>query len=216
MKGSAFVAVPTRGQVDTQVAAAVAQLAIRLGTTPHYERGHVSAGMTRNLIVNRFLASGMDALVMVDDDVVAAPLAHTIVDRLFEGWDVVAAAYPIFKPELGWPIPVPAAFIVDRGDYQIVPPSTGVVECDAVGTGCVAIRRDVLEHLMPVPFAETMNDDGTDIISDDFVFSARAREAGCRIAIDFDVRCDHLVRVSLGAILIGIATQTRQPSLVEA
>jgi GT2 family glycosyltransferase len=199
-----FLGVPTRGLVDVQIAEGIARLAADLDTTPFYERGHVSAGMTRNLIVNKFLASGADVLVMVDDDVYPAANAATIIDRLEEGFDIVGAAYPIFKPELGWPIPVPAAFRVDGGDYEILPATGGIVECDAIGTGCVAIRRDVLEA-MEVPFAETMTDDGAGIVSDDFVFCRCARDAGWRIGVDFDVRCDHLVRVSLGAVLAGFA-----------
>ncbi len=52
------------------------------------------------------------------------------------------------------------------------------------------------------------------IVSDDSVFCKRARLAGFRIGMDFGVRCDHLCRVSLGAILAGV-TASREHLLAQ-
>lgn len=209
---TAYLGVPTRGLVDTDVAQGIDRLAMSLGLAPVYQRGHVSAGMTRNQIVAKFLATGRDVLVMVDDDVYPSELAHRLVGRIGEGWDVAAGAYPIFKPERGWPLPVPAVFEEENGDYGLaMPQPDGMQEVAAVGTGCVAIGRRVLEEL-EMPFGEMMS--GDQVVSDDFVFCQQARAAGFRIGVDWGVRCDHLCRVSLGSILAGVNAKQQRPALV--
>jgi GT2 family glycosyltransferase len=199
-----LIGVPTRGQLDAGIFGALSTLAAFFGCDLIYERGHLSAGMTRNRIVQNFLdRDDVDTLLFVDDDVAPSKDIPEMIAELDNGWDVVASAVPIFKPEV-WPLPVIAAFRRNGDGYALARPTLAptVIECDAVGTGCFAIKREVLEAL-PRPFSEEMSEEGM-IISDDVVFCRKVKEAGFRLGCDFRARSDHITRVSLGAILNGI------------
>ncbi len=210
----AYVAVPTRGLINPAVMSEISQFAIKLGTAPVYMEGHLSAGMTRNKIVHHFLQTGDDVLVMVDDDVVPSRHAPRLLDHIADGWDIVAAANPIFQPKT-WPLPYIAAYREVESGYELIPEEVdGLVECDAVGTGCIAIHRRVLEAL-PAPFRELIDETG-EIVSDDMVFCKQASAAGFKIAVDYGARCDHHCRVSLGAVMQGVAAFRRQLVAAEA
>lgn len=203
---NAWVCVPTRGEIDYIITGAHAQFAHSLGTGLNYQRGHLSVAVNRNKIVQRFLETDADCLVMVDDDVAPSPNANAIVDAL-DKYDVVAAAMPMFDPAL-WPIPVYTG-LVETADGTYRPAYAGepkLVECDAVGTGCVAIKREVLEAVAE-PFGDYYNGEN---YSDDIVFCKKLKAEGFRIACDYRTLCDHFVTVSLGHILNGIAEHQRR------
>lgn len=185
-----FLACPTRGEVTGQVAEALFVLAKRLDTEPRFVFGHLSAGETRTRIVKEFLDTDNEVLLMVDDDVLPSNRVPELLDRL-DQWPVLAAAVPIW--DLSWPAPAFAALRNNGGWKPVEPTHRGerIVECDAVGTGCIAIRRDVLEA---VP-------DGFNSIREDIAFCEAAKEAGFKVGCDFRVQCDHLARVSLLRVL---------------
>lgn len=194
-----MVAIPTRGELNPRCYDAARVSAASLRTTPVLKVGHLSVGANRTLIVQDFLVGDDEALVMIDDDVRPPADLSPLVEALGQ-FDVVAAAYPVFKPEL-WPLPVIAAWH-ENGLGQLGPiEGRGLVEADIVGTGCVAIRRCVLEDL-PRAFQETIDADGN-LVSDDVNFCRAARNYGYRVGVHMDVRCDHITTVSLGAVLQG-------------
>lgn len=195
-----YVAVPTRGTMSPRVADAITKAAKGLRTTPVWQVGHLSVGANREAIVHAFMETEADALVMIDDDVLPpadlTPLTYDLYD-----YDIVAAAYPIFQPR-NWPLPVTAAFYINsEGQYGPTQHTTGTRQVDAVGTGCIAIRREVFDQL-PVPafYETTFNGQ---VVSDDINFCREATDASLRIAVNLDVRCDHITTVSLGAIWQG-------------
>lgn len=182
-----FLAVPTREAVVGQVAEELFKLGDRLDTVPRFVTGKLSAGETRSRIVAEFLASDADVLLMVDDDVMPSNRVPELVGRV-EEWPVLAAAVPVFHDS--WPKPAFAAFRSTPNGYAPKEPAhrgERVVECDAVGTGCIRIARAVLERIP----------DGFQSVSEDLAFCEAARAEGFRVGCDFWVVCDHLARVSL-------------------
>jgi GT2 family glycosyltransferase len=200
-----YLAVPTRGQIDTLCSQEHQKFADALGAPIHYERNGISISLCRNMIVQQFLKTDADCLIMVDDDVVPPDTARTLPSRL-EEYDIVGAACPIFRPGQ-FPIPIWNAFkeSPDNDGWRLVrPPDTDIaVEVDAVGAGCIAIRRHVLETLPFPTFRDVAQTDGA--YGEDFLFCADAKKHGYRIACDYNVRCDHLTKISLGALLNGLA-----------
>lgn len=195
-----YVAVPTRGTLSPRVADAITKAAKGLRTTPVWQVGHLSVGANREAIIHQFMQTECDALVMIDDDVLPPADLTPIVADLAD-YDVVAAAYPIFQPQ-HWPLPVTAAFYEnDEGQRGPIQETSGTHRVDAVGTGCVAIRRQVFDAL-PIPafYETTVNGH---VVSDDINFCSEATNAGFHIAVNLDVRCDHITTVSLGAVLQG-------------
>lgn len=195
-----MLAIPTRGTLNPRCYDAQRAAATSLDTEPVLQVGHLSVGANRGAIVHRFLRSSHDTLLMIDDDVRPPDDLNGLIDAL-DSYPIVAAAYPVFQPE-HWPIPVVAAWRRnDEGALAPIIEDGGVHQADAVGTGCIAIRRHVLDQI-PDGFKETVDVDGR-IVSDDINFCRAASDRGHRIAVNLDVRCDHITTVSLGAVLQG-------------
>jgi len=208
---SVYLAVPTRGDVNCEVAETHHQLARDLDTTVRYQIGGNSVASNRNLIVRWFLDSDTDVLMMVDDDIGVPAHTAELPGKLGDEWDVIAACCPIFVPAR-WPIPVYAAFVKGQpGKYELLDDrSDGLMACDGVGTGCIAIHRRVFDHIPREPFRERISDDGTFIISEDIAFCLACNQANLRMAVDFATVCDHVRTVSLLQIMRGLKEVQRQ------
>jgi hypothetical protein len=62
-----------------------------------------------------------------------------------------------------------------------------LIECDAVGFGCVLIRREVFEAIQ-YPYFEADPETGG---AEDFDFCEKARAAGYKIWADFSIQANH-------------------------
>jgi len=199
-----LLAVPTRGSINWQT---VARLQEVRDATPGlrpivWQPGNLSVALTRNRIVQRFLATDCATLVMVDDDVVPPPHFLETLDRHIPEFGMVAVPHPMPDPS------DPSRMVLTAYDetydgLAVASLSDGMNEVDAVATGCVAISRDALAMLGPCPF-RIENDPDASVTSDDFLFCADLREHGFRIGAWWDGwYCDHLSTVSLAPILQG-------------
>lgn len=162
----------------------------------------------RNVLVRDFLASNADSLWFIDSDTM--PDDNWM--KLFEvDADIVAGVYPIGRQERGNRV-----LAVDWGLYNQSPDHEygwvalpleaykpgEVVECDAAATGCMVIKRHVIEHFakdaprdkdnVPAVFQWPKEPSGRSICSDDFDFCKRAKEAGFKLKVCTDVRWGHL------------------------
>lgn len=198
------IAVPTRGLVDWNV---VVRLNMIRDANPglpsiHYEAGRLAVTDTRNRIAHKFLASDAHVLLMVDDDVIP-PLG--ILHMLERDLEIVGAPYPIIRVEGAIPFPCALEYDAAHDTYRTIPDPfgrTGLVKVDAVGTGCMAIARRVLEHPdLQIPFRIGTDEFGQLRMSEDVQFCQLARAAGFNVWADFDQRPDHFVAgVSLNRI----------------
>lgn len=78
-----------------------------------------------------------------------------------------------------------------------LPFQVGVWEIDECGTGCMMIKREVIEAIEPPRF-RGMGDVGTDL-----AFCRRVREAGFPIYVDLRVQLGHLVDYQVTAVDYG-------------
>lgn len=196
-----FLAVPTRGQIQWQTVTRLEEIRDRHpGLRPIlYQLGNLSVALTRNRIVRRFLGTDCDVLVMVDDDIVPPP---TMLSQglILGGFGMVAIPHPMPNPD------DPSELVLtayDYGEDGLAPVilEDGMNKVDAVATGCVAIKREVLVALGPNPF-QISNDPDAATISDDFLFCKDVRSAGFMIGAWWDGwYCDHVTTVSLAPIL---------------
>ncbi len=194
-----LISVPTRGAIrwETVTALEAARDYMGEGVPPIvYEAGNLSVAMTRNRIVDRFLATDCDLLAMVDDDV-APPI--NFVELLEPHMDEYAmVAIPHVAPH-----PADPSHLIftayEMADDGIRPKGlwTGINTCDFVATGCVVIRRDALVQLGPAPF-RIAHDPQAPIKSDDFLFCADLQEAGLKVGAYWDGHpADHINVVNL-------------------
>lgn len=162
----------------------------------------------RNVLCRHFLASNAEYLWFIDSDT----LPDDNWPKLFDvDEDIVAGVYPIGRQEKGNRV-----LAVDWGFYNkseehengwLALPLEAyrngeVVECDAAATGCMLIKRKVIEHFAkdaerdedgtPAIFRWPKNAAGKSFCSDDFDFCKRAKAAGFHLKVHTAVRWGHL------------------------
>lgn len=145
----------------------------------------------RNKVVADFLADGdSDCLVMVDDDQV---LPSDALLRLTSALD--QSPYAVVAPlilKVAPPFQTVAWGIVDGLLTPFLPwGRTGLHEVAEVGTGVVAIRKEVFVALGSPWFRVGQVRGYADQLMEDVDFARRAREAGFRIGLDVDHAVGH-------------------------
>ena len=81
-----------------------------------------------------------------------------------------------------------------RPEILDMPREGSIFEIDEAGTGCLLVRRDVIEAIEPPRFA------GNGPIGTDLMFCRRIREAGFPIYADFRVLLGHITEVAISVI----------------
>lgn len=140
----------------------------------------------RNKIVKRFLETDMDYLLMMDGDCVPPPEILELAD--YDKDIIGAVCYGYLKKMI---IP----FVMKKnaeGTFNVLETceESGVVECDAIGTGVIMIKREVLENLQ-YPFRNEYDPDGIKTKGLDFNFCSRAKKIGYKVFAQTDFTCSH-------------------------
>jgi len=159
---------------------------------------HHPISSNRNRIVKRFLATDCDYLLMMDDDVV--PLDNPAV-FMRAGKDVVGFPAKVRQEGRGlnW-----VAYVLRPGtedeyapvDFARVDHAVQLLKVDVVGTGCILIKRAVLEALK-APFHTDFDEDGVLTIGTDFAFCRRAAVAGFEIYTAPQHVCEHYKEIGM-------------------
>lgn len=139
------------------------------------------ASSCRNRIVEVFLDSNSDFLVMLDDD--QAPTSNPL-DYIENDLDVIGFPYPTVRINatdniIPW--------------FPSPPESTGLRRVDFIGGGCMVIARRVLEHPgMTAAFRDTYDARGVFTEGEDIAFCRRATENGFAIWCAMDKPLLHI------------------------
>lgn len=213
-----FLAVPSiTGQVNWSIAHQFGRAMFNTAVqgTPIEFITSVVAGITpiqfaRNKIVQEFIKSPCNWLMMVDDDQVMPDNFHELLS--VQDADVVSGL------TYCW---VGSNYLPGRlryNQYDLVKrPQVEYPECynitpteqirsgqpylvSIVGTGCIAIRRHVIEALGPEPFSFTYRKNGSVMAGEDINFSRDVQRAGFRIAVHPGVRFGHMKHLDLAQI----------------
>jgi GT2 family glycosyltransferase len=179
----------------------------------------------RNAMVMECLNKGFDYLFIVDDD---NPIPHDTLEKFLEDdKDIVSAPILGRNPDVNGKHPLCCFYSqkvkVDNKDLLLYKPIEKFREegylhkVDAVGTGCLLIKRKVLEALAKeykdgvfefgdIKFKKKITVDGKEYdrrtMSEDAEFSERAIKAGFEIWVDDRIRPIHLT--SVRAVQYGI------------
>ena len=177
-----LVVMPTRGYAYVPSVLHASAIARRFGRELVVEMGR-PVELIRTRVARRFLDSGTDYLLTVDDDIVAPEDA---VDRLLALDAAVACA------------PVPLALnnrivaslkAVGADDWMQAPPP-GVSVVGQTGLGFALIRRDVFARIR-TPWFQFGAAAGGRTIGEDVWFSNGVTQAGLEIVCDGSVPCSH-------------------------
>jgi uncharacterized protein (DUF779 family) len=189
-----MLAIPTRGTIGWNTVRRLLELQEKHpDVLYHIEAGRLDVSSVRNKIVQVFLQTDRQVLIQVDDDVV--PRIH-VMKMAESSYDIVGATYYVIRHELNLPFPCVFRKLPSGAYGPIEKPfgRQGEVECDAVATGCMAVKRKVFEHTeMKAPFAMTHDEHGVFKMSDDIAFCHRAKALGFTIAADYSHHADHVV-----------------------
>lgn len=150
-----------------------------------------------NRVAKDFLAGPYDTWLNIDAD--NPPLRNPL-DNVGNPHSVIGYPTPVWHDGCkGIPLYWNAMIAKDDG-YIAADPGEGLVEVDAVGSGCVLFNRDVVadvrEHF-GAPFCRTTDEDGLVEFGPDFLFCRRAKELGHTIAADFERPCRHFSEIDL-------------------
>lgn len=196
MRKAVYVAVLNQGNIRVELNAVLSSIS----ADPRYNVKVVYPALrpiqhNRNTVVFHFLESRADYLLMMDSDTVPRgnPLDLVVLDK-----DIVACPCPQWrKGDIFW-------VVMDRteGGFRPVPPARrgGLVQADAVGTGCILIARRVLEAIA-APFAVQWTEDGRLDVGLDFAFCARAKQHGFEVWVAWNYPCSHYKTINLVDII---------------
>ena len=203
---SIWIAVLNQGNIRPELANLLAQL-------PRQRKYDISVTYpakkpitnNRNTIVKRFLETDYDYLLMIDGDCVPT---DKILDMADYDKDIMGAVcFGYLKKML-----VPFAMKKKPdGKYDIldINRNSGVVECDAVGTGVMMIARRVLED-MPFPFKNEYDPEGIKTKGLDFNFCRRAKKMGYTVWVDTVMLVSHWSVMDLKEIWLTLDTIRKQ------
>ncbi len=141
----------------------------------------------RNDIVLKFLSTDCDWLLMVDSDVVP-PV--NVLEMINNNVDVCSAHVSTFNGEV-----IPVGMTKDERGYHhnFKHSAPGLHKVDAVGTGCILIKRQVFDRLDKPYFRFKYNSDGLLVNGEDFDFSERVGE----VCFDARYKCKHYTTIAI-------------------
>jgi len=155
----------------------------------------------RNKITKRFLETDCDFLIMIDHDIV--PLSNPA-ELVFGDYDIVGMPAKVRQKDraINWVAYVKAPIGVNYApvDFSRLDTDIEFYEVDAIGTGCIIIKREVLENLK-APFHTPFDEDGVLTMGTDFAFCVKAKEAGYRVWVTPWRTCEHFKEVGLSDIM---------------
>ena len=157
----------------------------------------------RSHCLNKFLELSNhpdDRLWFIDEDIIPPPEGLDIL--LKHNVDIVGLLCFMLKPDdRGFLPPVPVALRYnEEKKYIVYFNGKGLTEVDALGGGCIMVKRKVFEAIGGRCYEFFYYPDGTLNLVGDFDFCQKAQKTGFKIYVDFDVLCGHIKDVDLLSI----------------
>lgn len=195
MKPKIFIAIPTVGNMRTELTMFLLQLDqvnydIKISFT-------LGGGIThnRNLLVKSFLGTDYEWFLFIDSDTV--PPLNILemiknnkaicsgISHIYKNNDFGISVYKKHKGKLG--------YIRENGERNLI-------EVDGVGAGCLLIHRKVFEKVKKPYFEFIYDEVGMVKISEDLNFCKKAQEAGFKVWVDKRMVTSHYKTVNLSTV----------------
>lgn len=142
----------------------------------------------RNLAVKSLLEGNFTHLLFIDSDQVIPE--YTLSRLLQHDVDVVGGLYcRKLSPH------TPLAFTMKQDGFYWFFPEKSLVECDAIATGCMLIKREVFSKITPPWFyyePSPNKHNYWETTTEDMTFCKRLREAGIKVHIDGSLHIGHI------------------------
>jgi len=193
MKKSIFIGVLNQGEIRPELSNCLTKMSEQTDYDifMRYSSAKPIAN-NRNKMVQEFLAGSCDYMMMIDSDIVPPPTVLAFAD--FEK-DIIAAKCYMYQQSMVAPV-----IFKRKSDGMYTPinaeSSSGLIEVDAVGTGCIMLSRKVLEEIK-APFLNEYDQDGIKLWGLDIAFCRRAKEKGYKVYAHLDYDCCHWQPINL-------------------
>lgn len=185
-----FVAVPTLGDVHTLLVKQLIDWNKRYPIVQYFTLNVCPVDRAREQIIDDFLSTDCDYLMMIDSDTV--PQDDAIDKMLKADKDIVTGLTPIIKFDKDKMEYYRQYNAVDTDGVHLQP-DKGLVESLGAGGSCLLIKRNVVEKMTRPLFRNTYEDDNgkQQFISEDIYFTTKARKEGFKTYADTSVICWH-------------------------
>jgi hypothetical protein len=153
----------------------------------------------RNLAVKAFLESGLEWLLMIDNDMIPPANLLDMIDFAPAEADIIVPKFYCLSGNDPSVLKISLAWKLLPGQTSI-PRNCSWVELEGGGTGAMFIRRKVFAALQKPYFKFGYDANGFTVEGEDEYFCRQARAAGLRIFGHTAFEVDHLHTVSLSAL----------------
>jgi hypothetical protein len=199
-----FMGIPTVGTVVDAQSYMLRELTAKYGDKvelvyPERCARRIFHDFARNEIVKEFLATDCDVLWFLDSDIGPSKHVLELITLHWDKWKVAGAPYPVF---MGKEDPAVVFCVYKRDESGKLTPSNipyeGVEFVDGLATGCLFIKREVLEQ-MEAPYFAFKYDEKTrePIEGEDLGFCRKMAEKGMRFFVDYTMVCKHYKTICL-------------------
>lgn len=157
----------------------------------------------RNKLVEDFLATDCDILWFLDSDIAPSREVLDLVAVDGDKWQLAGACYPVFMTPPGGEIPevVFTTYKKNPETGNFTPsnaPKEGKEFVDGLATGCLFIKREVLEKLEKPYFEFTFDKLDRELKEgEDLGFCRKVHELGYKFYVDYSLVCRHQKTVDL-------------------
>ena len=153
-------------------------------------------GENRNRIAKEFLKTDYEWLLMMDSD---NPCPPNVLELIKLDKDVISCPTPI---NMNWVNGVNNFYwnVFDDKGFPRKEDGDGLERVEKVGTGCILIKRKVLEEI-PNPFTTVRGEDDKRVIGTDVAFCIRCKNFGFEVYTHWDYRCSHFKEMDLLSLI---------------
>lgn len=202
-----FVAIPTTGTVCDVQAYSLREMEKKYAseitfTYPQVCVRRIFHDFARCGLVEEFLQTDCDVLWFLDSDVAPQSSLWDKYLAYYEEWELAAAPYPLFIGQHSADGPQIVYGIyngMDKGGFRPSDiPREGIAFVDGAATGCMMIKRHILEGMQKPYFEFKYNPETRDMTEgEDLGFCKKMYEAGHKFFVDYAQVCKHYKNVCL-------------------
>lgn len=170
---------------------------------PEIYIGRIFHDFARCQYVEQFLATDCDILFFLDSDIVPPENLFDLVTTHGDKWELAGAPYPVWQTQPGFdgPQTTYTVYVDNNEPGKMFPapiPQEGLDFVAGLATGCLFIRRAVLEKMQKPYFEFKYNPETREIKEgEDLGFCLKAQALGLKFFIDYSMLCHHFKQVSL-------------------
>jgi hypothetical protein len=166
--------------------------------------GRIFHDYARNKYVEQFLASDCDVLWFLDSDIIPKENLLNLVTDHWDEWKLAGAPYPVWMTQNGYETPQITYCVYNEIEGKpghlgpAAVPETGTDFVHGIATGCIFIKREVLEKLSKPYFEFKYKADDREMTEgEDLGFCKKVNALGYKFFIDYSMVCHHFKKISL-------------------